>query len=290
MWKSSARPVFKGLALASGLAIPAVLVASSGGLGQAHAKEREFQNEVAFPAAPWGQYLKEVTGIGAVRAADLDMLQAQVVFRHGARSPFSDSPEKPGLWHEKLRTNLGDLPPAGMKHLTTKEDVDAKGLRNSTFEVENLKGGSSGLRNSTFGCENHIDFEDAFDFWLRNSTFDSENLKGGLEKGTLTDAGVRQARALGGVLGERYRAAGILGAPLAEGEVVLRSSFTKRTIETLQGVMSGIFPADALERKPIVVHGVMSGIFPADALARKPIVVHEHGSNGHEFPPPTPNP
>jgi len=56
------------------------------------------------------------------------------------------------------------------------------------------------------------------------------------------------------VLGERYRAAGILGAPLAEGEVVLRSSFTKRTIETLQGVMSGIFPADALARKPIVVH------------------------------------
>ena len=188
---------------------------------------------MALPAAPWGQYLRELTGLGAIKAAHLELVHAQVLFRHGARAPFQDSPEDPKIWRATLRSDVGSLPSLILQHLRTGERVDASMLRNSNFSpTENLLGG-------------------------------------GLEKGTLTDAGIRQARSLGRRLGERYRAAGIV-AGHHEKEVLLRSSFTKRTVETMQGVVAGMFPDNATAPMRVLVGSNGEGSAHTDYLHHHP--------------------
>jgi len=71
----------------------------------------------------------------------------------------------------------------------------------------------------------------------------TNRLRGGAGVGVLTKAGLVQGVELGTILRERYMGDG--GLVQSADDIVLRCSLTSRTVETLRGVLTGIFPKDA---------------------------------------------
>ena len=172
---------------------------------------------LGFTAAPRMQAL-------VPQASELELVQAHVVFRHGARSPFNDSPDAPGIWATSLRAKASKLP-------QTFQLVDS--VSGSKRPLSHAMGGSAGAADRSISEE--------------------RALGGGLNCGMLTEPGLEQARLLGKRLHEAYVETGLVSEP---GEVLLRSSLTARTIETLFGCVTALFPeAVAAGKKFDVVVG-----------------------------------
>ena len=158
---------------------------------------------LGFSAAPRMQAL-------VPQASELELVQAHVVFRHGARSPFNDSPDAPGIWAPSLRAKASKLP--------------------QTFQlVDSVSGAKRPLSHAMGGSAGAAD----------RSITEERALGGGLNCGMLTEPGLEQARLLGKRLREAYVETGLVSEP---GEVLLRSSLTARTIETLFGCVTALFP------------------------------------------------
>lgn len=152
--------------------------------------------------------------------------QAQVVFRHGARSPFQDSPDNPRIWTSDLRAKAARL--------------------SSTFQLVDYSSGAHlPLSHALGGSAGAAD----------RSITEAKTLGGGLNCGMLTQPGFEQALDLGGKLRKHYVDTGFVPSVAAQGDVLLRSSLTARTMETLLGCVSGMWPNEVenLENHPVVV-------------------------------------
>jgi hypothetical protein len=157
--------------------------------------------------------------------AELELVQAQVVFRHGARSPFQDSPDAPKIWTSNLRANAAKL--------------------TSTFQLVDLESGAHlPLSHALGGSAGTAD----------RSITEDRTLGGGLNCGMLTQPGFEQAEDLGNLLRKSYVDTGFVPT-LATGDVLLRSSLTARTMETLLGCVTGMWPNELkdLQQHPVVV-------------------------------------
>lgn len=152
--------------------------------------------------------------------------QAQVVFRHGARSPFQDSPDAPKIWTSDLRAQAARL-------ASTFQLVDyGSGVH---LPLSHALGGSAGAAD--------------------RSITEAKTLGGGLNCGMLTQAGFEQALELGDKLNKLYVETGFVPSLAQSGDVLLRSSLTARTMETLFGCVCGMWPNEvkSLEQYPVVV-------------------------------------
>ena len=75
---------------------------------------------------------------------DLELIHAQVFFRHGARAPFSDSGDFPLIWNRKLQADPRSCPPIRLLDLSTHEPVSFDALKprrdrdnSETIELKN---------------------------------------------------------------------------------------------------------------------------------------------------------
>ena len=153
--------------------------------------------------------------------ADLELIQAQIVFRHGARSPFQDSPDAPKIWAADLRANAAHMP--------------------SSFQlIDYSTGAKLPLSHALEGSAGVAD----------RSLSEEKSLGGGLKCGMLTQPGFEQACMLGKQLHESYVRTGFVTSPE---QVLLRSSLTARTMETLFGCISGMFSTPSSFVYPVVV-------------------------------------
>ena len=155
------------------------------------------------------------------------LLQVQVAFRHGARTPMDDPSDEPVSW------------------LTAEQDLsDQPTLRNTRcFDP---------------GSDVGMDPKEVFSKSPGKVFASPGTLEGGGKSGALTREGFQQARGLGAELRARYidGAAGpLLPArwEAAEPLVVVRSTRMERTVATAAGVLSGLFAADAATMRPRVL-------------------------------------
>jgi hypothetical protein len=159
-------------------------------------------------------------------ARRLRLRQAQVCFRHGARTPYRDVESAPRVRWEpdevesKRRLDLAAI--------VVQPRSDATGLPVggplSAAEVE------------------QIDLQ-----------FHPAPLDGGAKAARLTRVGMEQAIALGRALREQYAQLVPREWPLAQPMLLVRSTETERTIETAQGVLSGLFPGAITRECPALV-------------------------------------
>lgn len=146
----------------------------------------------------------------------MKLVQVQTAFRHGARTPMRDLGKVPATW--------------------TLEEQSKTGISLAPFELFNLSDKKS------------VDFESiAQRFNVKNDL----RLHGGGFGGALTRDGILMAKELGEELRYRYidensveKKAGpgyLLPRNFSAEDVVIRSTRTKRTIETAQGVATSLF-------------------------------------------------
>jgi hypothetical protein len=150
------------------------------------------------------------TGKDSSGPRELELVQAQVIFRHGARSPFTDTPDAPNIWAANLRANAAHLP-------SSIQLIDYR--TGANLPLSHAMGGSAGTADRSLSEE--------------------KSLGGGLKSGMLTEPGLEQARMLGKQLHDTYVQTGFVTSPH---DVLLRSSLTARTVETLFGCISSLFP------------------------------------------------
>lgn len=163
---------------------------------------------------PGGEQQQQGGGAGSSGSGSKkDELQlVQVVFRHGARTPLGKR-----YWPE----------------LGPKWDVCGKAFDAVPVEVLSLDGRP---RPTNPDDQRQVD----------------QRYEGGCSKGELTLVGQEQAREFGRWLRWRYHMVlGLLPERHEPGAVNARSTNYSRTIATLQGVLSGLFPGT---EDPIVVH------------------------------------
>jgi len=160
----------------------------------------------------------------------MHLQQVQVCFRHGARLPFRHVHSVPRtLWYQ--------------------EEVDSKKeLALAKIEI---------IRKTGTGKTIVITEEELFK--MDSKLHGPEGpvpLEGGAIPARLTGVGMRQAIELGRKLHARYVHSGFLSKQWvdARGHVYVRSTATERTVETVQGVLSGLYPHQITPENPAIVH------------------------------------
>ncbi len=211
------------LAAAAGLATSAAAGLASNAAPEAHVHRRTSALRLATSAVGLTQPLPPPIRDGA----PLKLLQVQVAFRHGARTPMDDPSDEPVSW-TPAEQDLSDQPT----------------LRNTRcFDPGSAVG---------------MDPKEVFSKSPGKVFASPGTLEGGGKSGALTREGFQQARGLGAELRARYidGAAGpLLPArwEAAEPLVVVRSTRMERTVATAAGVLSGLFAADAATMRPRVL-------------------------------------
>ena len=218
----------------------------------------------ASKSAMWGDPgLKERRPGGRTRgcrnARYVAPVQAHVVFRHGARSPFQDSPDAPNIW---VRQGAFSALPA-MLHASRAERAAVTDIRLVRCQAPDLRAKAARLPLKL----QLIDYATGEKLPLAHILgsnaplgLSEKSLGGGLQCGMLTVAGLDQAHELGHRMGEIYVKSGFVHYVT---DVQLRCSLTPRTLETLFGCLSGMFPFDCQfpDVHPVIVgkKGVGSG-------------------------------
>ncbi|KAF6037657.1 ACP6 [Bugula neritina] len=141
------------------------------------------------------------------------LIQSQVVFRHGARTPIRLTP----------------------------------GIKEASYDRRSFQ---AILPHTDFDFD-IVDLEDnpavGFDKSPVNKRYESTLLKGGMLGGQLTSVGMTHCYNLGLDLRRRYiHKHKLLQNEFNAEDVYLRSTFIKRTLESLQGVVAGMFSAEHL--------------------------------------------
>ena len=157
------------------------------------------------------------------------LLMVQVVFRHGARTPLTSRHD---FWKDQTWSCCGDAPygPQPQIHLMNKAGEA------SPPHAHNLKQMS-------------------------------RKLEGGCFQGQLTTVGHQQANDLGKMLRHRYvQDLKFLDVSYIEDQVKARTTNFQRTINTLQGVLTGLWPDLPLSKTtvPILTSGETDEILYAD--------------------------
>ncbi len=65
-------------------------------------------------------------------SVDLELVQVQILFRHGARAPFHDSPDSPDIWATHLRADLTNAPSIELRDVETFTPVHRSVLHDSS--------------------------------------------------------------------------------------------------------------------------------------------------------------
>jgi len=161
-----------------------------------------------------------------LRAAGLALAQAAVVHRHGARTPWRVR-DAAVTWDEQEVDSKRELPLAAV----SVRRVTPEGLSPALTEAE-------------VRTIDHDDLQDA------------RVLRGGALPARLTAVGMEQAVALGERLRSRYiDSAGLVSSNWREARehVFVRSTSTERTIETVQGVLTGLWPGQIKDNTHAII-------------------------------------
>jgi hypothetical protein len=156
----------------------------------------------------------------------LRLRQAQVCFRHGARTPYRDVESAPRIRWEP-------------------DEVESKRRLDLAAIVVQPRSDATGLPVGAPLSAAEVEQIDLH--------FHPEPLDGGAKAARLTRVGMEQAVALGRELRAQYAQLVPQEWPLAQPMVLVRSTETERTIETAQGVLSGLFPGAITPEHPALV-------------------------------------
>jgi hypothetical protein len=111
----------------------------------------------------------------------------QILFRHGARAPFRDSPEAPDIWKTHLKADLTNAPSIELRDIENRTPIQRKVLHDSSNN-------DGKLRKYPFLCAAKG----------TGLTPCLRTVGGGLPVGALTQTGMDQAVELGGLIRSRY--------------------------------------------------------------------------------------
>lgn len=177
---------------------------------------------LAFPASAQNQAPESQTG--------LNLVQLCVVHRHGARTPIGvHDKENAATWlasevEDKLKLDLASMRVVRQHETSGKsEELAAKDVNNVDRAEHRAHG----------------------------------TLEGGAWPARLTFVGMKQAIDLGTRLRKEYlEGQGFLGGSwtTAKDHVYVRSTSTERTIETAQGVLTGLFPGQIKKDSPATIY------------------------------------